>query len=219
MKVSDDKVAQELLFGRYATWARSIARGVHRRVWAYPVDCDDFVQNAHIGLLEAMRRFDPARGIPFQAFATPRVRGAVFNGLRAILGERPRPQDATRFAARLDALQFGADGNDVFDDMVDVIVGLGVGFMLDDAIHSTGSQSTNDGLAFVQTAEMQLILSAAVDQLPERLRYIIHSHYFLFVPFHEIAETLDLTKGRISQLHKSALAMIRDSLCRYDVPT
>ncbi|NJL18613.1 MAG: hypothetical protein HC938_17105, partial [Nitrospira sp.] len=47
-------------------------------------DKADYVQNASIGLLEAISRFEPERGIPFAAFALPRVRGAVLNGLRTL---------------------------------------------------------------------------------------------------------------------------------------
>src|SRR3546814_15839408 len=59
----------------YGTWSASVARSVHRRVWAYPVDLDDFVQDAQVGLLEAMSRYDPDRGVAFQAIAKPRIRG------------------------------------------------------------------------------------------------------------------------------------------------
>lgn len=206
-----DADARDRLFHSYIPWAAAIARGVHRRVWAYPVDCEDFVQNATIGLMEAMSRYEPGRGIPFQAFARPRVRGAVFNGLRVILGERLAPGDEARFAARLEGYQEDASDN-VFDSVVDSIVGLGMAFLLDDAAQATIGQQQADALEYVQRSQTQAQLVAAVDRLPERLRTLIKRHYFQFVPFHEIAMEWGLTKGRISQLHKSALDHLRKLL-------
>jgi RNA polymerase sigma factor for flagellar operon FliA len=48
--------------------------------------------------------------------------------------------------------------------------------------------------------------------LPEREAKIIRHHYFQQVPFDDIAESLGLTKGRVSQLHRRALMMLRDAM-------
>ena len=142
-KSGQDADAHDRLVRRYSQWAATIARSVHRRVWAYPVDSDDFVQNAKVGLLEAMSRFDPARGLAFEVYAKSRVRGAVFNGLRAIVGDRLRPQDSKRVHARLDLLQEAEEG-DSFSRLLDAVVGLGIGFLLDDAVRLAGMVKPED---------------------------------------------------------------------------
>ena len=201
--------ARDRLFLHYVPWATGIARGVHYRVRAYQVDRDDFIQNATIGLLEAMSRYDPTRGVPFRSYAQPRVRGAVFNGLRSILGDRPTPSDESRFAARLESFQDdGSDGN-AFENIVASIVGLGIGFLLDEA---TEGQAANDVLTRVEQSEIASALVLAVAHLPDRLKLIIQSHYFQHVPFQELASKLGLTKGRISQLHKAALMELKRDL-------
>ncbi len=48
------------------------------------LDAEDFVSYGMIGLLNAIDRFDPARGVRFEAFATPRIRGAVIDQLRVL---------------------------------------------------------------------------------------------------------------------------------------
>ncbi|HEY2346304.1 MAG TPA: sigma-70 family RNA polymerase sigma factor [Xanthomonadaceae bacterium] len=209
-RVHDDQQARDRLFLHYVPWASSIARSVHRRLRVYNVDREDFVQNATIGLLEAMARFDPARGIPFSAYAKSRVRGAVFNGLRAILGERPAPSEESRFAARLkDLLDAPSEGN-VFNDVVDSILGLGTGYLLDEA--ASHMVAREGGLEYARAAELETRIASAVSILPDRLRMILQLHYFQFVPFQEIAARLGVTKGRISQLHKVALEKLRGSL-------
>lgn len=207
---ADDIAAHDRLFLHYMPWATAIARSVHHRVRAYPVDRDDFVQNATIGLLDAMSRFDPNRGIAFRFYAKPRVRGAVFNGLRLIMGGRPPPRDDNRFAARLDDLYEEGEGS-AFDQIVDTIAGLGIGYLMDEAARLPSSVPT-DGLAYVQAAQAEARLRHAVDRLPERLQLVVRSHYFQYIPFHVLAAQMGVTKGRISQLHRTALLRLRDLL-------
>lgn len=207
---SDDALARDRLFLLYVPWATAIARSVHRRVRSYPVDREDFIQNATIGLLEAMARFDPGRGIAFRFYARSRVRGAVFNGLRVILGERTRQREDGRFAARLDDLQEGGEGSP-FDQFVDTIVGLGLGYLLDEASHAQSTAST-DALAYAQTAELEARLLQVLSRLPGRLQSIVRSHYFQYVPFKDIALQMGVTKGRVSQLHREALSRLREGL-------
>src|SRR5215204_2093142 len=57
-----------------------IARQLSRSIRG--VDYDDLLSAGREGLLDAARRFEPARGIPFRAYANFRVRGAIIDGVR-----------------------------------------------------------------------------------------------------------------------------------------
>lgn len=209
---ANDHGARDALFLQYMPWATAIARSVHRRVRVYPADRDDFVQNATIGLLEAMSRYDPARGVAFRHYAQPRIRGAVFNGLRAIVGERPSATDNARFAARLGSLRQTADTEGSgFDAVVDAIVGLGIGYLLDE-VGQSGHSRGSDAFSHAEVSETEARLQAAVSALPDRLKLIVQSHYFQYLPFKDLALQLGLTKGRVSQLHKAALDKLRDAM-------
>jgi RNA polymerase sigma factor for flagellar operon FliA len=203
IKHGDDAGAIDQVLCHYRSWAAAIARSIHRRVPAYAVDCDDFIQNAQLGLIEAMSRFDPDRGVPFPAFAKPRVRGAVFNGLRAILGERPRSTLDRLYDERLALLVDGA-AEDPVERVIDAILGLGTAFLL--------GEEDSDPCAYAGRADTQRRMRLCAARLPERLRQIIEAHYFQHVPFVDIAATLGLTKGRISQLHSQALRELRELL-------
>ena len=48
------------------------------------VDPGDLVSAGVFGLIDAVERFDPERGVKFETFAVPRIRGAVFDGLRSL---------------------------------------------------------------------------------------------------------------------------------------
>lgn len=194
----------------YGPWSASVARSVHRRVWAYPVDLEDFVQNAKVGLLEAMSRYDPDRGIAFQAFAKPRIRGAVFNGLKAVLGDRPTPRDESRLKARLHSLQSVHDGeSDAFETVVNAIADLGLGLLLDEAAQNHGASGNAEGYAYARASEVEARLATALERLPKRLALIIRAHYYEHIQFQELASNLGITKGRVSQLHRAGLERLR----------
>ncbi len=194
--------ARQALYQRYTPWASALARRVHRRFPRLSADREDFVQNANLGLLEAIDRFDPGRGIAFQAYAMARVRGSVFNGLRAILGTA----DPGRYQERLETLQVADE--DPFDTLVGSIVGLGLGFLLDDAAQAA-SLDPHDGLSYAEDRQMAMRLCGALEQLSPRHRALIVRHYFEFTPFVELAAEWGVSKGRISQLHHGALGALK----------
>jgi RNA polymerase sigma factor for flagellar operon FliA len=68
---------------------------------------------------------------------------------------------------------------------------------------------------FYRHAEIRQVrerLVQAVEALPAQEKIVIRSHYLQDVPFDEVAATLQLTKGRISQIHKQALQRLRASV-------
>lgn len=59
------------------TVANALKRGLPPHI-----DADDLIQAGYFGLADAKRRFDPQRGIKFQTYATPRIRGAMLDAIR-----------------------------------------------------------------------------------------------------------------------------------------
>jgi RNA polymerase sigma factor for flagellar operon FliA len=62
----------------------------------------------------------------------------------------------------------------------------------------------------VEMRQLSERLAESVESLSEQQRLVIHRHYFQQVPFDEIAVTMKLTKGRISQIHRAALMQLRE---------
>ncbi len=64
----------------YGNWIKRMALLMKVRMpWA---DMDELLQWGAIGMMEASQRFDPDHGVPFQAFASRRIKGAMIDGLR-----------------------------------------------------------------------------------------------------------------------------------------
>ncbi|HRO63580.1 sigma-70 family RNA polymerase sigma factor [Thermomonas sp.] len=211
LREANDRTAHQLLFSGYSAWARSVARDVFRRVKISQLDWADYSQNAAIGLLEAMERYDHTRRIDFIAYAKPRVRGAVFNGLREFLAENRQVAPwESRWEERRHSLQ-GQDSADELERFVLLVSGLAVGHLLDTLGESEFMEHSRPVEYQVDAHKIGLRLREAIRQLPEKEKLVIELHYLQHMPFVEVAGLVGVTKGRISQLHKAAMARLRES--------
>jgi RNA polymerase sigma factor for flagellar operon FliA len=204
--------ARDALIVHYSPWARMVARDVYMRVYLMLDAWHDCVQNALLGLMDAIERFDPGRGVPFKPFARLRVRGAVFDGLRVLrnvhleLGH-DAPYRAEAAKERIESLH-EEGGGDPLEDFITTTVGLGLGFLLD-MQSMPGRMQPADAYAELEKAELGAAVSDSLDQLTERERAVVVMHYYHQLSFVEVAERLSVTKGRVSQLHKRALERLR----------
>lgn len=206
-----DSNARSRLITKYSSWARLVARSIYTRIYALGDAWEDCSQNALIGLLEAVDRYDPERGVHFELYARHRVRGAVFNGLRLLresLAQGPRERTNHEVIRdRIESLR-AEEFEDPLDAFVSTTVGLGLGFLLE--AHSLpGQESLSDAYAATEHAQQEAAMTQGVELLPERERMILVLHYYHHVPFVQVALQLGVTKGRVSQLHKQALERLR----------
>jgi RNA polymerase sigma factor for flagellar operon FliA len=208
--------AHEALFFRYAPWSRSVARDVYRRVRIPQLEWCDYTHNATVGLLEAISRYDSARGIDFPAYAKPRVRGAVFNGLRIFLADARRQGGVERRQERVDSLDAEADAGDPLLRLVDLVSGLATGLMLESEGMGEGLYDGSDAAAFAERHQLQLLARESLQALNEQEQRVANLHYFQHLPFVDIAAMMGLTKGRISQIHKSAIRKAAAYIARND---
>jgi RNA polymerase sigma factor for flagellar operon FliA len=209
--------ARERLFALYYPFARALAGRQFRARNAGDIEHADVVQLACTGLLEAMDRYDPARGVPFRAFAARRVNGSIADGVarmnevrEQISFRRRAKRERMRSLAGIEAGELGA--GEAMDALIDMAVGLALGFMLDGtSLYREEGTVDVQPTAYDSLAWKELVhrLVAELDRLPERDRSILRLHYLDEVSFDQIAALLGLTKGRISQLHKAALGLLR----------
>lgn len=212
-------VARAQLFELYLPLARGIAR---RRSYRSAADIafDDLFQLACAGLLEALDHFDPGRGKPFKHYAGRRISGSVLDGVSKM--SELREQISYRKKARADRLRSlrardpGAGAkSSAMDELADLAANLAIGFMLEDAGLTLGEVQASryatgyDSVAWRQTAAA---LAAELSRLSEREQVVIRRHYIEGLGFEQIAVLLSVSKGRVSQIHKAAVALLRKRL-------
>jgi RNA polymerase sigma factor for flagellar operon FliA len=203
------------------------------------VNRDDIRSAALLGLMDASNRFDPRRGVLFKTFAERRIRGAVFDEVRRMdwfsrtlrekqtrlnratealgqrLGRQPQDEEIAAFLEMsLDdfrELQFQVSqlGYVSLDDQIDQDENNGKSFI--DNLEDTFQINVQERM---EADELTRELAGHLEDLSEKERLVIALLYYEELSQKEIAEVLELTEGRISQLHSQALAKLKVKMKR-----
>lgn len=211
--------ARQALFSRFMPVARRIAWRFKRDHAATPVEIAELLQLASVGLLEAIDRFKPELGVPFRFYSTRRIAGAIAEGIGKLSEVNQQITTRRRMEReRLRSIRERGEEPQSLDDKLKLIgeiaAELAVGIMLEDSVMYLADERDPAQDAYETLAWKQAMrhLLQTLDGLPERDRMIVRLHYLEGVPFEQIARLLDLSKGRISQLHKQAIALLRQRL-------
>lgn len=211
-----------------------LARTIARRTWARMargVDPDDLESAAVLGLFDAVDRYEPGRGVSFQAYAKHRIQGAVLDSLRATdwvpravrrrantlaqtrkllhakFGRAPTPREIALYLDidpdELRKLQRDADPLPLLS--LDAPVGEEDGLPLSDCV--TDEYTPED---VVLDQERRDALIAAVGLLPERERAAVVLFYFRELSLREIAGVLGVGQSRVSQLCAQGIRRLRE---------
>jgi RNA polymerase sigma factor FliA len=188
------------------------------------VEQSDLISEGVIGLIDAIDRFEPERGLQFQTYAVPRIRGAMVDSLRSSdwvpRSLREKKRDIERAQAALETKL----GRTPSDDEVAAELGISVAELREayrkvsytnvSSIDELGlgdelMPSAPDGSG---DSDMGPELLAAVRQLPERDQVIVALYYFEGLTLAEIGQVLGVTESRVSQLHTKVTMTLKTKL-------
>lgn len=227
-KLEGDMQARDALIRAYLDFARIMAGKTYSQRNRDTVNFNEYMQLASVGLIEAVDRYSPDEGLAsFRTYAAHWIRGAILNGLRNLSevhaqiearkrAHRDRLHSIARRAKEEEETESnaGEENVDAFDRLAGVAMGMALGFMLDDLRIYQTSEGTVEDTCYddMDMRKLRASLGQAVRALPERERTLITRHYFEGLAFDELARSLDLSKGRVSQLHRQALTALRRAL-------
>lgn len=221
LRSAESTTAREALFALYAPLARRLVARYHRTDTMTPMALEDLQQLAYAGLLEAIDRYDPELGVPFRYFGNRRISGSILNG-QAVHSEINQQISFRRRLARERVRSLGRTGTkaetlkESLGILSEIAAELAIGFMLDEAGNQVAKERDTakdayETLAWKQTLKL---VQDELDQLPERDAAILRYHYLEGISFDQIGAILSITKGRVSQLHKAAIALLRKRLLK-----
>lgn len=213
--------ACEALVRLYVPYARALAAKAYARRATDELEFDEYLQFATVGMMESLDRFDPGQGVLFKTFATRRITGAILDGVQT-LSERYQQLALSRRIAevRLESLAgeetSSSSPESVLRELAGIGVGLALGFILDGTgmLESQEAALPDDTYSGLELRQLQQRIAEVMKQLTTREQEVIKMHYFNSASFDEIARQLELTRGRISQLHKCAIARLRSLLSK-----
>lgn len=210
-----------------------IARRIHKRLPA-SVPLEDLVHSGVLGLLEASRKYDPAKNVKFKTFAKFRIQGAILDSLReldrASRRLRAKSQKVNGASERL-SLRLGRRPT---EEEVAHEVGLDLATLRKlastlrglicvdrqvasgkdrtetrDLIESAPANSEESPLAQCLRSEMRRHLAQGMSNLSQREKQVLSLYYIEQLTAREIASTLGVSGPRISQIRSVALAKLR----------
>ena len=202
------------------------------------VELNDLVGAGVLGLLDAIEKFDPTRGVKFKTYAELRIKGAILDSLRnldwAPRSLRKKSKDLEKVYKELEQ-RLGRPATDkeicdemeisleVFYELLDQIKGLNLG-----SFHELAAQDDErnseplvryvpdapqlDPYFVFHKSEIRNLLAGAIDALPKKERLVVSLYYFDELTMKEIGKVLGVNESRVSQLHTKAMLRLRTKL-------
>lgn len=202
------------------------------------VDFDDLVQCGMFGLFDAISKFDPTKHVKFKTYAVTRIRGAIFDELRAIdwipRSVRQKAREVEDTVRDLEA-SLGRTATDEeiagsmditvqeFQRILVRIAGTAV-VSLNEVWHGGEDEdrvSIEDNIespselgpaTMVEKEEIKRVIVEAIKELPENEQQVLVLYYYEELTLKEIGQVLEVTESRVSQLHTKARLRLRTKL-------
>jgi RNA polymerase sigma factor FliA len=187
------------------------------------VDQDDLVSDGVLGLMDAVERFEPERGLAFQTFAVPRIRGAIIDGMRAMDFVPRSVRDKLRGLHQAQVALEERLGRTPTDVELAKEAGIPLRALRDLNKQAAASHVNLDDFDLadelahaadrvVEEGAVSDSLMRVVEELPERDQVIIALYYFEGLTLAEIGKVLGVTESRISQVHSRVTRSLRTRL-------
>jgi RNA polymerase sigma factor for flagellar operon FliA len=231
-----DAAARNRLLMDHLPQVRYIARRIRERLPAC-VQLEDLVHAGVLGLMEALRRYDPNRHVEFKSFARHRIQGAILDSLRELdwaprtLRKRGRELERAHQALRN---RLGRPPTEAelaaelrmelkkFQRLVDNLSGANLHSLQQEMGAEELRQEENrsdfliaqmdDPFTICLSGEISRLLARAIADLPPRERRVLGLYYYEEQTMKEVARMLGVCEARVSQIHSAALAPLRSRL-------
>jgi RNA polymerase sigma factor for flagellar operon FliA len=209
-----------------------VIAGQMRRCLGTAVELDDLLSYGRAGLLDAARRFDPQRAVPFRAYATLRVRGTMIDGIRSLAPLPRRTYERLRGLYAMDRVSEGVI-DDTFavgpaeisplaadlalaDHLANLATAMAIGIIATPARGEEGDIAALSQLPSpeeaVEKAELRNTVLMAIRELPRPEAELLQRHYIQGDRFDEIASELGLNKSWATRLHAKAISRLAKRL-------
>lgn len=198
------------------------------------VDFDDLLSYGSLGLIDAIHKYDPNKNKNFEGYAVIRIRGAIIDGLRKMdwapqsLRRKAKEIEKAYFALEqklsrspsdIEVAQFLDITEQELEKMLQDVGNLSIISLeqpIDNGEHEllTLSDFLVDGKSpdpteNIEMDELKDYLKKVLTELTEKERLIITLFYYEELTIKEISKILELTEGRISQIHKKAVLKLK----------
>jgi RNA polymerase sigma factor for flagellar operon FliA len=227
-------VERERLILEHLPQVRIIAWRIHERL-PESVNLDDMISAGTIGLIAAIDRFDPSRGVKLRTYAEHKIRGAILDSLRSLdwapRGPRRRAKQVEAAISAVEQRLHRSPTEDEIARQLELsleeyhewlvkILGVNLGSLEVSAPNDESlnllTYSSDDQESWpsrlLEKSEEQALLDAAIEQMPRAERVVISLYFHEELTLREIAKVVNLHESRVSQIKTHAIQSLRSSL-------
>ncbi|MEI7592873.1 MAG: RNA polymerase sigma factor WhiG [Actinomycetes bacterium] len=236
-KTSSDANVREELILHYSPLVKYVAGRVSVGL-PQNVEQADLISYGIFGLIDAIEKFDPARGFKFETYAISRIKGAMIDELRSIdwvpRSVRAKARAIEQAYAKLEAIhhrtptdaelaseldltpsqlqtalsQISFVGIVALDEMLSGGSDRGDTLTLGDTVADSGEGPS----AAYEVEEMRHTLANAINTMPERAKIVLTLYYYENLTLAEIGTVLGVTESRVCQIHTKAMLQLRSRI-------
>ena len=232
------QAVREQLIVEYAQLVKLVA-GRLSMYLGYNVEYEDLVSYGIFGLIDAIDKFDMAKNVKFETYASLRIRGEILDQIRKMdwiprtVRQRQRKMDEaikqiemrtgkTATDEQL-AQELGLSEEELNSWQSQMMVtnvvslnefeenGSGPEPMMDTSQKSHFAQPEE----VVEAEELKIVLAEALELLTEKERRVIELYYYEELTLKEISRILEVSESRVSQLHTKGLLKMRKKMGSY----
>ena len=190
------------------------------------VEVDDLIQEGLTGLLDALNRYEPQANLAFEVYARTRIRGAIYDSCRKndilprnqrdeLVGLEKVTRKLEQNLGRHPSEKEIASSAEITIEAYHAIMANMVHLMpLDDLSEDLLPSEADDSDPMRTVAMSQLAdrIATILEGLPENEKLVFALHYQEELSYREIAQVMNITPGRISQIHTQGMIRIRSKL-------
>jgi RNA polymerase sigma factor for flagellar operon FliA len=202
---------------------------------------EDLLSYGLMGLLDALQKYEPTRGVKFETYASLRIRGSMIDGLRAMdwvpqsvrqkiknvrqafidleakNGQKPSQQEVAEYlqisVSELDTILLQGQSMTVLS-LEDLTYGGSDGDNNFSPLDMIVDDDAQEQFNLIEKEEQKKLIAKAIDKLSEKEKTVVALYYREELTLKEIALIMNLSESRISQIHSKAILRLRGYLSR-----
>jgi len=234
--VTKNSALREKLIIEYAPLVKLVAGRLLMQVGQY-VEFEDLTSYGIFGLIDAIDKYNPDKGIKFETYASIRIRGAIIDNIRKLdwvpRSLRAKNKQLEQVYAELTAELGREPGEDEVAEKLSIpiaeahelirkssVVSL---VSLDDyleqnhdvGVFSISPDQPDNPENSIEAMETKKALADAIDHLSDKEKKVITLYYYDELTLKEISAVLGVSESRVSQIHTKAILLLKAKLSNH----